>query len=269
MRSAARGSGAGPRPPGRRSAPCRPRAWRRPRRRCDRNAAKSSCRGYADQPPMITFGRLLERLLADDVHVDQERLAGPRRTRRPRRACREKLIFMPCVRWPPCASSRPRILSPALIRACSTAALAVAPECGWTLACSAPNSALARVDRDVLRDVDLLAAAVVAAAGVALGVLVGEHGALRLQHGARDEVLAARSSRACPAGGRAHRRGRRRSRGPARRGVLIHRRGVVGAHGTPSAVSVARASGAGRHSCVVTGGPGVRPVVCCCAAPRW
>ena len=45
-------------------------------------------------------------------------------------------------------------------------------------------------DREVLRDVDLLAAAVVAAARVALGVLVGQHGALRLQDRAGDEVLA-------------------------------------------------------------------------------
>src|SRR6478735_2144357 len=76
---------------------------------------------------------------------------------------------MPCVRWPPCASSRPRMRSPALASACRTAAFAVAPECGWTLACSEPNSSVARV---------------------ALGVLVGQHGALRLQDGPRDEVLA-------------------------------------------------------------------------------
>ena len=41
----------------------------------------------------------------------------------------------------------------------------------------------------VLDDVDVLAATVVAAARVALRVLVGEHGALCLQHGARHEVL--------------------------------------------------------------------------------
>ena len=49
---------------------------------------------------------------------------------------------------------------------------------------------LGALDREVLGDVDLLAAAVVAAARVALGVLVGEHGALRLEDGARHEVLA-------------------------------------------------------------------------------
>ncbi len=42
---------------------------------------------------------------------------------------------------------------------------------------------------DVLHDVDVLATAVVAAAGQALGVFVGQHAALGLQHRARHEVL--------------------------------------------------------------------------------
>ena len=52
------------------------------------------------------------------------------------------------------------------------------------------EEALRPLDRERLGDVDELAAAVVAAAGVALRVLVREDGALRLQHGDRDEVLA-------------------------------------------------------------------------------
>ena len=44
-------------------------------------------------------------------------------------------------------------------------------------------------DRELLGDVDDLAAAVVAATGVALGVLVGKNGALRLQHRDGNEVL--------------------------------------------------------------------------------
>ena len=48
---------------------------------------------------------------------------------------------------------------------------------------------LGAVTGQVLHHVDVLAAAIVAAAWVALGVLVGQHGALRLQHGARNEVL--------------------------------------------------------------------------------
>ena len=48
---------------------------------------------------------------------------------------------------------------------------------------------LGALDRQRLGLVDVLAAAVVAVAGIALGVLVGEHGAGRLEHGARDDVL--------------------------------------------------------------------------------
>ena len=59
-----------------------------------------------------------------------------------------------------------------------TAALACAPECGWTLAYSAPKRSFTRSIGELLDDVDVLAAAVVAPARVALGVLVGEHRAL-------------------------------------------------------------------------------------------
>ena len=48
---------------------------------------------------------------------------------------------------------------------------------------------LGAVDGELLGDVDLLAAAVVALAGVALGVLVGEHRAGGLEHGLGHEVL--------------------------------------------------------------------------------
>ena len=48
---------------------------------------------------------------------------------------------------------------------------------------------LGAVDRELLGDVDVLAPAVVALAGIALGVLVRQHAALRLEHGLRDEVL--------------------------------------------------------------------------------
>ena len=49
---------------------------------------------------------------------------------------------------------------------------------------------LRAVDRQLFGDVDELAAAVVAAARVALGVLVGQHAALALEHGLGHEVLA-------------------------------------------------------------------------------
>ncbi len=61
-----------------------------------------------------------------------------------------------------------------------TAWFACEPECGWTLAYSAPKS---------FGDVDELAAAVVALARVAFGVLVGEDAALRREHGGARVVL--------------------------------------------------------------------------------
>ena len=48
---------------------------------------------------------------------------------------------------------------------------------------------LGAVDRDRFRDVDELAAAVVAPTRIAFGILVREAGALRFQHGARHDVL--------------------------------------------------------------------------------
>jgi hypothetical protein len=48
---------------------------------------------------------------------------------------------------------------------------------------------LGALDRQVLGDIDELAAAVIARARIALGVFVGHHRALRFQHGAGDDVL--------------------------------------------------------------------------------
>ena len=45
------------------------------------------------------------------------------------------------------------------------------------------------LDRELLGHVDVLAAAVIAPARIALGVFVGHHRALRLEHGARHDVL--------------------------------------------------------------------------------
>ena len=45
------------------------------------------------------------------------------------------------------------------------------------------------LDRQLLGDVDELAAAVIAPAGIAFGVFVGHHRPLRLQHRARDDVF--------------------------------------------------------------------------------
>ena len=54
---------------------------------------------------------------------------------------------------------------------------------------TAVEQLLGAIDCDLLGDVDPLAAAVVAAAWITLGVFVGEHGALRLEYGAAHDVL--------------------------------------------------------------------------------
>ena len=103
----------------------------------------------------------------------------------------EKLRAMPWVRWPPWARFMPRIRSPG----CEDA------EVGGHVGLGAR----VRLDVDVLRtreqrerallgeplgDVDVLAAAVVALAGQALGVLVRQPRALGLHDRGRDVVLA-------------------------------------------------------------------------------
>ena len=68
--------------------------------------------------------------------------------------------------------------------------LAWLPEWGWTLACSAPKSFLARSMASCSTDIHVFAAAVPALAGVAFGVFVGQHRALGLHDGGADEVFA-------------------------------------------------------------------------------
>ena len=48
---------------------------------------------------------------------------------------------------------------------------------------------LGALDRQAFDDVDVLATAVIAPAGIALGIFVGEHRALCLEHGPGDDVL--------------------------------------------------------------------------------
>ena len=68
--------------------------------------------------------------------------------------------------------------------------LAWLPECGCTLACSAPKSLLGPIAGQVFDHVDVLAAAVVAPAGIAFGILVGEHAAHGLHDGGAGVVFA-------------------------------------------------------------------------------
>ena len=84
---------------------------------------------------------------------------------------------MPCVRWPPWARSSPSTVSPGSMAVRYTAMLAWLPECGCTLACSAAEKLLGPIAGQVFDHVDILAAAVVAPAGIALGIFVGQHAA--------------------------------------------------------------------------------------------
>jgi hypothetical protein len=76
-----------------------------------RKRAKSRNRGYADQPAMMSFGRRSSARRATSSMSTSESSSrtwyGTMSYRRP-----ERLIFMPCVRWPPCGSARPMIVSP-------------------------------------------------------------------------------------------------------------------------------------------------------------
>ena len=45
------------------------------------------------------------------------------------------------------------------------------------------------IDRKLLGDIDELAAAVIAPARIALGIFVGQHRALRFEHGAADDIF--------------------------------------------------------------------------------
>jgi hypothetical protein len=83
----------------------------------------------------------------------------------------------------------PITVSPGWSRAKKTAWFACEPEFGWTFAKAAPNSCFRRSIASCSAHVDELAAAVVALAGVALGVLVGELAALRRHHRRRRIVL--------------------------------------------------------------------------------
>ena len=112
---------------------------------------------------------------------------------------------------------------------------ACAPECGCTLACSAPNSAFARAMASALDDVDELAAAVVALARIAFGVLVGQHRAGRFEHRAADEVLGRDQLEAAVLPVQLVARSRRRSRDRSRRACA-----------TSTGVG-----GVGRHTCLV------------------
>ena len=150
----------------------------------------------------------------------------------------------PWVRWPPAARSRPMKVSPGCISAMNTG---VGRRAGMRLHIGETAAEQLRdaLDRQPLGDIDVFAAAVIALARKPFGIFVGEHRALRLQHGARRRCFRRRSARSCRAGGRARvgspRRSRDRLRADARRRSHHHgwlrRGGAKPASNSPGAAS--------------------------------
>ena len=157
----------------------------------------------------------------------------------------------PWVRWPPAARSSPMKVSPGFISAMNTAWFAWLPEFGCTLAKRQSNRRQARSMARLLGDVDEAAAGVVAAARIALRVLVGHHRALRLQHGAGDDVLGGDQLDLVALAAELALDGARRSPGRRRRGSPRRRRwtggdGVAHAHGGLARAGSRRSRGARR-----------------------
>ena len=92
---------------------------------------------------MISFGLVLVGLALHGVVVDGfvgvQAVADTTLNHLP-------LMFsaMPWVRWPPSARLMPMMVSPGFRKARNTASLAEAPQCGCTLAASAPKICLTR-----------------------------------------------------------------------------------------------------------------------------
>ncbi len=99
------------------------------------------------------------------------------------------LIFIPWVRCPPAARLSPRKVSPGFISPKKTAALAEAPEWGCTFGELAAEQLRHPVDRQLLSDINELAATIIALSGVAFGIFVGQDRALRFQNRAADDVF--------------------------------------------------------------------------------
>ena len=138
---------------------------------------------------MITCGRVLERLLAHDVHVDEEGLGvdavGVRLVELAREvelhavgevAAVGELEAEDAVAGRGDGREHGGVGRGARVR--------------LHVGVRGAEQALGALDRELLGDVDELAAAVVAAAGVALGVLVGEHASPAPRARRGNEVLA-------------------------------------------------------------------------------
>ena len=126
--------------------------------------------------------------LADLVDVDAAvSLRTPYCTARKYLPVRE--TFQPCVRWPPAGSAMPMTVSPGSQEREVDREVRRRAGVRLHVGVLGAEQRLGALDRERLDLVDDLLALVVALARVALGVLVREHRAGRLEHRARDVVL--------------------------------------------------------------------------------
>ena len=153
-----------------------------------RKAGKSSCRGYADQPATITFG------LCSWARRSTSSMSTRRSSRRTWYAL-DVVQLARHVQLHPVGQVAAVVQGQAKDRVARLehrhvgGVVGLRAGVGLDVRMLGPEELQRPVDRQLLGHVDLLAAAVIAAAGIALGVLVGEHGARRLQHGLGHEVL--------------------------------------------------------------------------------
>ena len=214
----ARGSGAGRRRRARRSAPCRPSAARRPRRRSRGSARSPACASTPTSRRAAAAGgapwrSARPRPCRSGSRARVETSYGAMSYSRP-----DTLSFMPWLRWPPCGQRQAHDRVAGLQQRVVDGGVGLRAGVRLDVGVLGAEQRLGAVDRELLDDVDVLAAAVVALARVALGVLVGQHGALRTRGPPAGRSSPTRSSRACAAGAAARRPWPRRPRGRPRRG---------------------------------------------------
>ncbi len=98
--------------------------------------------------------------------------------------------FMPWVRWPPWARSRPSTTSPGLSNGEIDGRIRLGPGVRLDIDVLGAEKLFGAVAGEVFGDIDELAAAIVAAAGVAFGVFIGQHAAHALHDGGAGVVFA-------------------------------------------------------------------------------
>ena len=137
---------------------------------------------------MISFGSMLARQRLDLVHVDAMRLTvdavGDRLEPAARHVDRRAVGEMPAGR-----EVEPHEGVAGLHQRHEHALIGLAAGIRLDVGEAAGEQLAGALDRQIFRDVDELAAAVIAPAGIPFGVFVGHHRALRLQNRARDDVL--------------------------------------------------------------------------------